>query len=273
MSNIVKSGGRALSEQMAKGLLAGITDSRSSTPIVGGRPLLRLLRDGEWVFGQADDPVQQGSEWAVNPLSIMHGYSCWTNNPDPKVKNTLLGEVMVPIMEHKPILPEPINGFPFKEQRAFELKCVLGDDEGVEVTYKTSSVGGMRGVDNFLAELQKQIMTGTTNLVAIVQLEASPYEHSSYGRIYNPILNVVGWADMDGNREEVEEPTDPTPLPPKKASAKAPVKKVMAPITKAATKAVEAEEEAEDEVEETVAATAPQRQGAAPRRQRPSVSA
>jgi hypothetical protein len=196
----------------------------------------------------------------------MHGYSCWTANPDPKVKNTLLGEVMVSIQEAKPLMPDPINGYPFKEQRVFDLKCILGDDEGVEATYKNSSIGGLRGVDNLLAALQKQILVDPTKLVAIVQLESSPYEHTSFGRIYNPIFNVVGWADMDGNEDETDDPS-PT-LPPKKASGKAPVKKVK-PSLKVAKPAEVEEEDEEEENEETVAAVAPARQGAAPRRQRP----
>ena len=36
----------------------------------GGKPLLRLLRDGIWVYGQENIEVQEGSHWAVNPMQL-----------------------------------------------------------------------------------------------------------------------------------------------------------------------------------------------------------
>ena len=61
------------SDDFADRLISGIAVSKASTPIAGGVPILRLLRHGVWVYGQGDEPVQQGSEWAINPASMRHG--------------------------------------------------------------------------------------------------------------------------------------------------------------------------------------------------------
>jgi hypothetical protein len=245
-TNVTTKAPTALSLDIVSGLVGGIADSRASTPIIGGKPLLRLLKSGVWVFGQQDDPVQEGSEWAVNPLSIKHGWCCWSSSPDPKVVNELLGEVLAPISDKKPPMPEPVKGYEWKEQRAFELKCTNGDDEGAEVLYKTNSIGGMRGVDNFLAELIKQLQEDPLHPVALVRLSAAPYQHPKFGQIFNPILTIARWADMAG---EVAEDGDDDG-------------------NGGAAAAVAAKPEPEP-----VKAKAPLRPGAAPKRQRPAVRA
>ena len=78
---------------------------------------------------------------------------CWTNH-EGATKNTMVGEVMTPVHEPKPARPAPIDGWPFAEQRVFELRCLNGDDTGVEVQYKVSSLGGLRAVDELLGALQ-----------------------------------------------------------------------------------------------------------------------
>jgi len=259
-NNITKAGNgsTALSTDLVNGLMAGIAESRASTPIAGGKPLLRLLKNGVWVFGQSDDPVQEGSSWAINPLSIGHGWSCWSNYPPAmKRKNELLGEVMAPISAHKPARPDDIQGFQFNEQRVFELRCLDGDDEGTEVLYKTSSVGGMRACDGLFAKLVDQLRTDKDHPVAIVQLESDSYNHSQYGQTFVPLIEVVGWADMQGEQADTVEETDevePNPTPNAKPA-----------------KAGKASLKADTDTATPPAAAA--RAGAAPRRQRPAARA
>ena len=229
MKNLIKKatggGDMTLPQDVVGGLLAGIADSRSSTIIAGGgKPLLRLLKSGTWVYGQNDDPVQEGSEWAINPLSIQHGWNCWSDNPG-NTKNELLGETMAPVTAKMPAKPEKhSSGVEWKGQRQFELMCLNGDDEGLEVLYKTGSVGGMRAVDNFLAGLTKQLNANPGFPVAIVQLEVADYDHPKYGQIFNPIFEIVDWASMNGDRlnGDDENPLpDPAPAPAPKAPAAA----------------------------------------------------
>src|SRR5580765_2787747 len=107
---------REVQTSVVTGLIAGVRESRASTPIAGGKPFLRLAKSGQLIFGVNNEPVQQGSEWAVNPFSIGHGWVCWA---DPlsrdKVANKLLGEMMAPISSHKPPMPDPIPGGEWKE--------------------------------------------------------------------------------------------------------------------------------------------------------------
>jgi hypothetical protein len=233
--------GTQLSANLVDQLISGFEESRSLTPIAGGKPFLRLLKSGQLAFGQSDDPVQKGSEWAINPLSMMHGWVCWTNDPRA-AKNELLGEVMVPMTSHKPARPEPISGNEFKEQRAFELKCMTGDDEGVEVLYNVNSKGGMRAVDNLIAKMIDHMKTDKTHIVPVVQLGSDYYNHTKYGQTFFPTFTITGWLDIEGNEApEEEEPGGTVEVP---AEVVAAAVKEKAPLKTAAA-------------------------GAAPRRQRP----
>jgi hypothetical protein len=191
-------------EQLSK----GIAESRASTVIsAGGKPILRLLKDGDWVFGQSNEEVQSGSRWAVNVGTIEHGYVCW-------IDGSLRGESMISVFKHKPERPPMIEGTPYKEQRSFDMKCMDGDDQDTEVVYKTSSISGMAATDKLFAALQSRVTEDQTYIYPVVQLDVDFYNHKKHGKIYTPILNIVGWVDQDGNApgkgngKGVAEPTD-----------------------------------------------------------------
>ena len=176
--------------------------------------------------------MQEGSTWAINPLSIAHGWVAWTNH-EGNTKNTLVGEVMAPVHAPKPDRPQPIDGWAFTEQRLFELRCMDGDDEGTEVVYKISSVGGMRAVDDLLAALQGQLTDNPLYPCPVVELLSDSYQHQKYGKIYVPIFEIADWATMDGNLLSEDHPEqvtngaaqvqpEPEPKQPEPAPAPAP---------------------------------------------------
>lgn len=200
MNDIATRAGTGVSADLASKLMSGIAKSRSTTPVAGGTPFLRLGRDGVWAYGQEDTEVEEGSQWVVNVLSLAHGYSCWTDYPEKNRKNELLGEIMSPMFEDKPTRPADDQGFPYKEQRSFGLKCVSGEDEGVETLHKATSVGGMRAIDGLLAAIQTQLRDNPSFPCPVIELGTDSYNHKKWGKTYVPVLEVVGWADMNGNR-------------------------------------------------------------------------
>jgi hypothetical protein len=196
MVNGVK--GVLVTADFAQRMLAGIAESRSTTVLSGGANLLRMMKSGEWVFGMENLEVQEGSLWALNIMTIMHGWCCWTENSG-NTKNTMAGEVMVSMLDHKPPMPPPVDGFPYKDQRSFELRCMNGEDEGTQVLHKILSIGGIRACDGLLAEIQKQLRKDHTRPCPVLALGHDHYDHPKWGRIYTPVYQVVDWCDLDGN--------------------------------------------------------------------------
>jgi hypothetical protein len=52
-----------------------------------------------------------------------------------------------------------------------------------------------------------------TKPVPVVALKKDHYQHSSYGRIYVPVLDVQHWVGMDGAADEAESAEAPAAEP------------------------------------------------------------
>lgn len=209
----------AMPKDFAAKLASGIAESRAQTRITAGVPFLRLLKSGEWLYGAEDTAVEDGSRWVVNLMTLAHGYCCWVDGGN---KNTLEGEIMVPMTEEKPPKPDPIAGTPYAEQRGFALKCISGEDTGVEVLYKTASVGGMRAVDGLLQEIQKQVVNDPEHAFPILELDMDSYNHTKWGKTYVPVFKIVGWADINGNEGASEALEAPEPAPEPRVKGRTP---------------------------------------------------
>lgn len=222
---------------------SGIASSRAQTIISGGKPFLRLLRDGMWVFGQRDEEVQEGSSWAINVLSLQHGWCCWPKGDAAgSGGNRMLGESMAPVYAPRPASPEPINGNPFSQQVGMDLRCLDGSDMGTEVQYKGNSRGGINAFDTLLSEVQKQLVANPDYPCPVVQLDQDHYQHSTYGKIYIPIFTIVDWCDLTGKlqSEAGEALPAPTPEPVQQATTSTRSSDAVAAPAKPAKPTVEA---------------------------------
>ena len=201
-------------------LRTGLQNVRTKLPEVGGSPYLRLLKDGDWVFGQEDNAVAKGTEAVVNPLSIKHGYSCWTNRPTGQGPNESLGEIMVGLnqplqaIHELPQHSDPKTGAscPWKDQLSMDIKFIAGKHSGTQVLYKVSSVGGLNAARTVLDAILTKLEDGTPFVCPIIKLDSDSYKHATYGKTYVPKIEVVGWMDLEGNEEDAEDDGAPEPV-------------------------------------------------------------
>lgn len=169
-----------------------------------GTAILKMDKTGHWVFGADQTEVEDDSLWAVNPFSFVHGYIAWGDGE-------VLGESMVsvsePLPEPPPAPPQARKGW--EKQVGLSLKCISGEDTGLEVRYTTTSVGGKRGVQTLAVAIAEQVEKDQNTPVAIVRLGKEHYQHKSYGRIYTPVFEVVRWIGMEGDAPETVETEAP----------------------------------------------------------------
>ena len=165
-----------------------------------GVVILKMDKTGHWVFGADQTEVEDDSTWAVNPFSFVHGFIAWGDGE-------VLGEKMVAVSQPLPEIEDapPSAKRGWEQQIGMSLKCLSGDDKGMEVRYTTTSVGGKRGVQAIAAALAEQVDVDQTKPVAVVKLKKDHYQHKSYGKIYTPVFDIVEWVSMDGE-PEVEAP-------------------------------------------------------------------
>lgn len=196
-------------------LRSGLQNVRETMKDTGGTPFLRLLKDGDWVFGSDDASIAMGTEAIINVMSIKHGYSCWTNRKPGEGKNALLGEVMVPFTSPKP-LPHELtqkvddqtgDACKWNEQNSLDLRLIDGKHKGTQVVYKTTAVGGIRIFAKLIDAILERIIAGEGEyLCPIISFDSDHYKHPTYGKTYVPKLEIVGWANAAGE----ENPGDGT---------------------------------------------------------------
>ena len=116
-----------------------------------GVVILKMDRTGHWIFGADQDEVEAGSKWAVNPYSFVHGYVAWG---DGKVLGEKLGSMMEPLPEVGEAPAGADKGW--EMQVGFSLKCVSGEDAGMEARFTATSVGGKRSVQALALAVAEQ---------------------------------------------------------------------------------------------------------------------
>lgn len=204
--NVIKftGGVPATSDDLIKSLQNVQSTMQTST---GGLPFLRLLKTGHFAFGVENLEPEEGSEWAIHPASLMHGYACWGDGE-------LLDERMVPANQSKPARSElPEYGQPWTDQVAMMLQCLDGEDTGVQVLYKGTSLGLRNAVKDLIAKMIAQIQADPDNVVPVVELEVDSYQHKKFGEVFTPQINILRWISWAGETAATsDEPgTDSSP--------------------------------------------------------------
>ena len=159
-----------------------------------GAVILKMDKAGHWVFGADQTEVEDGSVWAVNPFSFVHGYIAWGDG-------TVLAETMVPVSEPLPDVGPAPEGAKrgWEMQIGMSLACTNGEDEGLQARYTVTSVGGKRAVQGLAIAIADQADKNPEKPVALVELKKEHYQHKSYGRIYTPIFDIVDWAPLNAD--------------------------------------------------------------------------
>jgi hypothetical protein len=174
-----------------------------------GVAILKMDKTGHWVFGADQTEVEDDATWAVNPFSFIHGFIAWGDGD-------VLGEKMVSVSQP---LPE-LDGAPPAAKRGWEtqvglsLKCISGEDKGLEVRFSTTSVGGKRAVQALAVAIANQVEADQTKPVPVIYLKKEHYQHKSYGKIYTPVFEIKEWVGMDaeasGETAEEDAPAETT---------------------------------------------------------------
>ena len=168
-----------------------------------GAVIIKMDKTGHWVFGAEQTEIESDSTWAVNPFSFVHGYIAWG---DGEVLAEKMVSVSQPLPELEVAPPGAKKGW--ETQVGMSIKCLDGEDKGMEARYTTTSVGGKKAVQALAVAIATQVEKDQSKPVPVVELGKEHYTHKSYGRIYTPIFKVLEWAGMDGEVAAEEAPKE-----------------------------------------------------------------
>lgn len=171
-----------------------------------GSTIIKMDKFGAWVYGAEQTEVEDGSTWAVNPFSFVHGFIAWGDGE-------VLAERMVPITQPLPEVGDAPAGAKkgWESQVGLSLKCLTGEDTGLEGRYSATSVGGKRAMQGLAVAIAAQVESDPAKPVPIVRLGTDHYVHKQYGKVFTPKLEVVGWMSMDGDDKTADEPAAAAP--------------------------------------------------------------
>ena len=202
MSNIVSfsQAGLPAVSSLSTALRTAAQTLAPSTGVV----ILKMDRTGHWVFGADQTEVEDESTWAVNPFSFVHGFIAWG---DGQVLAEKMAPMTQPLPEVEAAPPGAAKGW--EAQIGFSLKCLTGEDAGMEARYTATSVGGKRAVQELALAVAGQIEKDQTKPVAVITLGKDHYQHKSYGRIYTPVFKVEKWIGMEGPQADAPESEEP----------------------------------------------------------------
>ena len=188
MSNIVTFAGANLPTVQS---LSTALRKMEATSGPSGVVILKMDRTGHWVFGADQTEIEDGSQWAVNPFSFVHGFIAWG---DGEVLGEKMSSVSDPLPELEAAPPGAKKGW--ETQVGMSLKCITGEDAGMEARFTTTSVGGKRAVQELAVAIATQVDKDQATPVPVVTLGNEHYQHKSYGRIYTPAFGVKGWVSL-----------------------------------------------------------------------------
>lgn len=172
-----------------------------------GTVIIKMDKTGHWVFGADQTEIEDDSTWAVNPFSFVHGYIAWG---DGEVLAEKMVSVSQPLPELEAAPPGAKKGW--ETQVGMSIKCLSGEDKGMEARYTTTSVGGKKAVQALAVAIATQVEKDQDKPVPVVELGKEHYTHKSYGRIYTPVFKVLEWVGMDGEAQ-AEEPAEQLEAP------------------------------------------------------------
>jgi hypothetical protein len=158
-----------------------------------GVAIIKMDRTGHWVYGADQTEVEDDATWAINPFSFTHGHIAWGDGE-------VLGEKMVSVSSPLPELEVAPPGAKrgWETQVGMSLKCLSGEDKGLEARFSTTSVGGKRAVQALAVAIANQVDKDQTKPVPVIILGKEHYQHKSYGKIWTPIFDINEWVSMDG---------------------------------------------------------------------------
>ena len=177
-----------------KSLKTALSTARHEMRTTTGTPFLKLTRAGVWVYGQEGVEIEKTARWAINPHSLQHGWISWGDGE-------VLGEQMVSITKGRPAQDSlETTGVDWDEQVGVHMCCIEGADKGLNVIYKTTSLGGKNAFGKYFAALETQLDEDEAKMIAVCALESSSYQHKKYGEIFTPVIAIQHWVDMEGNK-------------------------------------------------------------------------
>src|SRR3954469_15561729 len=159
---------------------------------------------GEYIAGQNKEELRLGKRLVVNMPGMQLGWVRWSQGKRVENRMSLLIERRR--IEARDELGDSDESLWDRDDRGdpqdpwvLTYSVELSDPANSEVySFSTTSRGGEKAFGKLLKAFSTKHRM-EPNLLPIVELQRESYNHtnSRFGKIYNPLLPIVGWTDAD----------------------------------------------------------------------------
>jgi hypothetical protein len=175
-----------------------------------GAPLLKFTKQGE--FAASDiDTIPDGTRCIAHCDFLEIGWVRWTESRPTDRKVGLIADGFIP--PQKGDLPDRdettweiqddgTRRDPWSFQMAVPLTRLDAGGETETYQFTVGSKGGLRCLSALTRTYGKRVAEKKSGL-PVVELQSDSYKHRTYGKIFFPVMHVVGWTGSDGKPETI----------------------------------------------------------------------
>lgn len=196
-------------------------DEAFQSNIVG--QLLKFNK-GEWLVGQDEKELPIGTELVAAAHLLQSGWMRWEDNKPVEIIMGCRADGFVPpereTLGHldKSQWGE-LNGQTIDPWRRTDVLYLADPKTGSVYTYSPMSDGGLQAVKGLMREYGPHLRTNP-NEIPVVKLGSTWYKHPQYSKVYKPILECVGWRDVEDVSFEVADEEEVAKPAPQRVAAK-----------------------------------------------------
>lgn len=198
------------------GLASGLKRSRTTRPTFALKGYLKMGKDGEWAIGKNGDALN-GERALFNPMTLMEGFA----EVESTQKTYKVHDEVLMLVTEGSVSPDDLDETPheWKFHRQIQGRMLSGDQQNW--TYGTHSYGGLKALEGVTDAIEARLAEGEGEYIfPVVELQSDWYEHDDWGKTYEPVLEVIGWANVDGVLEGAETKKVTKKAKPEKEEAK-----------------------------------------------------
>jgi hypothetical protein len=168
-----------------------------------GWPLLKFTKQGEFAISDVEN-ILAGTRCIAHADEITLGWIKWVDGrPDERRVGRVADKFVPPqrseLGDDDPRQWELQDDGTRRDPWQFQMTVPISRlDTGETYEFATSSKGGLACVGKLTRAYGRRVQEEKTPGLPIVELKADHYKHRTYGKIFTPLMIIVGWTDGDG---------------------------------------------------------------------------
>jgi hypothetical protein len=170
-----------------------------------GAPMCKFTKTGEFSISDIDN-IPDGTRCIAHADQITLGWQRWEDNKPVDPRIGLVADKFVPPQRSElgytdkqqwELQNDGTRRDPWQFQMSVPITRL--DAAGETYNFTTGSKGGLACVSRLIRSYGRRVRDEKVPGLPIVELKADHYRHRTYGKIFYPVMHVVGWTDANGN--------------------------------------------------------------------------